>query len=56
MIPPEIALSPIAELLQSLQVSKVVSLAHPLKNVWKIFDERVKVMRVLWRICQKSSF
>ena len=46
--PPEMGLSPLVGLLQSLNILGAVSLAHPLKHDLKIFDEWVKV-RQLWR-------
>ena len=56
MIPPEMGLSPLVGLLQSLQISIAVSLAHRLKNVWKIFDERVKVRQLRRQNREKSDF
>ena len=37
---------PFAAGFQSLQTFIAVSLAHLLKNAWKIFDERVEVRRL----------
>ena len=42
MTPPEMGLSPLVGLLQSLKILLAVSLAHPLKHALKIFDEGLK--------------
>ena len=42
MAPPEMGLSPLVGLLQSLKILLAVSLAHPLKHALKIFDEGLK--------------
>ena len=53
MIPPETALSPLAGLLQSLQILIVVSLAHSLKSARKKFYERFQVRRLRQQNCEK---
>ena len=55
MKPQEMALSPLSGLLHRLQILIGVSVAHLLKNAWKIFDERFKVQRLGWRNREKSE-